>query len=419
MKPRQNLLEQFSMFLQFADGHAAGWATDARLRRSMQQSAKTLDGTSSEHYWVVYWHKRWRQAMQTAEPKDSPAQAAAISLGHLVALLQETGYWAAHKAALRLEGVQMGLADCFQVAIAGVPKILKAFDAEQSPSLKTYAAAAFSNTIRDELRQRREVDRCSDWGLLLKLSRKQFTEALQHAGFGEADVQRYLLAWACFNDGLSLQKIQRPQPGAGKLRQLSAPDAATWGAIAQAYNQQRSALAAPGSEVSAATLERWLIASAQRARAYLYPPVGSLNWVAPGQDSGELQDSLPDAEQATPWQSLIAEEDRSERQSQQQQLSETLNAAFAQLDPDLQHLLRLYYQQRLTQQQIAKQAGIPQYSVSRQLSRARGHLLLALTQWSQATLHISLTSDVITYISATLEEWLHHHLHAEPGINDL
>ena len=66
----------------------------------------------------------------------------------------------------------------------------------------------------------------------------------------------------------------------------------------------------------------------------------------------------------------------------------------------------MYYGQELTQQQIAEQLAVKQYTVSRRLTKSRESLLLALASWSKETLHISLTSDVLNYISTVLEEWL-------------
>jgi DNA-binding transcriptional regulator LsrR (DeoR family) len=86
-----------------------------------------------------------------------------------------------------------------------------------------------------------------------------------------------------------------------------------------------------------------------------------------------------------------------------------LEDAIAKLDATGQKLLELYYQQALTQQQIAKELAIQQYTVSRKLSKTRESLLLTLTSWCQETLHISVTSDVVKYISTVLEEWLQAH----------
>ena len=398
MRSRQNLTEQFSTFLQLEEDRAGGWLTDARLRRSMHRSLEQIpEASTTENFWSVYWHKQWQQ--QPGFPAGD----------HLSAYLQEACYWSAQKASLRLESSQTRLADCFQVEIAAVPKILKAFDSDQLPSLKTYAGTAFSNAIRDDLRQRREVDRCNNWGLLLKLSRKQLTEALQAAGFDPTQVNTHLLAWACFTDSYCPKK----DPG---IRKLAAPDQTTWNAIAQLYNQRRAALTPPAPEATATTVERWLETCASRARAYLYPAVTSLNMPKVGQESGELQDDLADDAQDSLLTSLIAQEEKDTRQTQQQQLNEVLKTAIAQLDPALQQLLQLYYQQNLTQQQIAKQLNLQQYAISRKLTKARETLLLTLTNWCQTTLHISPTSDVVKYISTTLEEWLQAHFQASSPV---
>jgi RNA polymerase sigma factor (sigma-70 family) len=361
----------------------------------------------------MYWHRQWQGCMATEAGEVGKTthdgqrlMRLALAGGHLASHLQETCYWAAYKTVGRLEETQLKLSDCFQVAIAAVPKILKAFDPDQVPSLKTYAAIAFGNAIRDELRQRREVDRCNEWGLLLKLSRKQLTEALQQTGVSSAECDRYVLAWSCFTD------LYHP-PKSPKLRQLQAPNGETWAAISAYYNQQRHSLADPGAECRAVTLERWLISCAHHARTYLYPPLTSLNISRPGQDSGEIQDDLPDPNQDSLLSELIASEDLTTRQTQQSQINTVLTEAIAALDPSIQELLQLYYQDQLTQQQIAKQQNVKQYTISRKLTKARESLLLTLTQWSQTTLHISPTSNVVKFISITLEEWLQAHFQAE------
>jgi DNA-binding transcriptional regulator LsrR (DeoR family) len=63
----------------------------------------------------------------------------------------------------------------------------------------------------------------------------------------------------------------------------------------------------------------------------------------------------------------------------------------------------------LTQQQIAQQLGVKQYTVSRQLTKIKKTLLMELAQWSQKTLHIPVQSDVIDSMSNSLEEWLIAH----------
>jgi RNA polymerase sigma factor (sigma-70 family) len=387
MRPRQSIIDIFSTFLQLETDRFRSWIPDSRLRRSMQQCLNQFpEEKSSETFWAIYWHKQWQQSSHPA-------------LGHLSAHLQETCYWSAQRVAMRLEGSQHGVADCFQVAIAEVPKILRGCDPNQPTSLKTYANTAFGNIIRDYLRQRREVDRCSDWGLLLKISRKQLLEALQHNGLNAESCDRYWLAWSCFSSSYAPTKT----PG---QRQTLPPDAATWKEIVQRYNVQRQQLADSDIRATAEQLEKWLTQAAKFARAYLYPAIGSLNVPRAGQDSGEMQDDLPDPAQSSLLTELIAQEEADDRQIQQTQLNHVLTQAVNQLDATAQDMLQLYYQQGLTQQQMAQQLGVPQYKISRKLAKARETLLLALSRWSEETLHTSPTSNVIKYISTLLEEWL-------------
>jgi DNA-binding transcriptional regulator LsrR (DeoR family) len=69
-------------------------------------------------------------------------------------------------------------------------------------------------------------------------------------------------------------------------------------------------------------------------------------------------------------------------------------------------LLKLYYGKGLTQQEIAKQQEMKQYTVSRRLSAARRSLLAALVKWSQETLQIEMTPEKIENVSNVLELWL-------------
>lgn len=394
MQPRQSIADLFSTFVQFQGDSFGGWATDSRLRRSMQANLAEHAQNQPDTFWAVYWHKIWQK--QIDEKRTSTA------LGHLSAYLQESCYWSAYKSMSYLTRSRYRLSDCFQAAIADVPKILKTRDPDYPGSLKTYASQAFSNMIRDFLRQSREMDLCSDWGLLLKVSRKRLMEALDNAGLHPDEIDRWVLAWSCF------ESVYLPTKSP-KLRQLSAPNRETWAAIATLYNQQRSS----GAEVQPEQIEKWLTTCANRVRAYLYPAVSSLNAPKISEESKEFQDDLPDPNQDSLLTEMIAQEEIEERQAQRSTINQVLEAAIEKLDPATQDLLRLYYQKGLTQQEIAKQLGVQQYTVSRKLSKSRETLLLALTRWSQENLHIVPTSDVVKQISSVLEEWLTEKMKAE------
>jgi RNA polymerase sigma factor (sigma-70 family) len=395
MRSRQTPLELFSTFLQFENDHATHWAVETRLRRSMQRClAQSPKPATASNFWALYWHKVWRVTQAEAAPGTD--QACAIPLGHLTAFLQETCYWSAQKTLTTFAAVQYTLPDCFQVAIAKVSKVLQGFNPQQGFSLQNYASAIFSSAIRETLRQRQEVDICSNWALLRKVSQKRLTAALQQAGLAES-VTAYVWAWSCF-------KTLYVPTQAMSTRKLAKPDADTLSAIATLYNRDRPT--APTPAATPELIEKWLNTCAQATRAYLNPNVISINTPKPGQDSGELLDDLPESDHASLLADLIAQEEDRERHDQQAELNRVLDRAIAQLDDQMRSILQLYYAGTHTQQQMATQLGVPQYTISRRLTKAKESLLKQLAIWSQTTLHISLTSDLFQSMSIVLEEWL-------------
>ena len=76
------------------------------------------------------------------------------------------------------------------------------------------------------------------------------------------------------------------------------------------------------------------------------------------------------------------------------------------LKPEAQKLLELYYSMGLKQAEIAQELNSQQYTISRKLAKTRKNLLKSLAEWTEETMHISLTSDVLDNISSLLEEWL-------------
>jgi RNA polymerase sigma factor (sigma-70 family) len=390
MRQRKDLIEIFSAFLQFESDRPTLWAIDPRLQRSMTRAVES-EPRGSEDFWAVYWLRQYDKHSDTLSP------ALRQSIGHLAAYLQETCFWSVSRVMPRLGAVQMKLSDCFQVAIADVPKLLQAFDASKPTGLKTYANTVFGNCLRDYLRQSKEVDFCSDWGLLQKISRKRLLDALVANNFDAAMRDRYYLAWKVLTTNHSSEKLP-------KLRTIETPDAQTWQLITRSFDRERKDF----PHVAAATateLEKWLLDAAKKVRSYLYPTVNSLN-IKKGDDTEADWESNLVGNDRSPLEELEEREARAERHSQQQQMVAVLQEAIAKLDDTARELLTLYYRDRATQQHIAQQLAIPQYTVSRKLSKARENLLKAILAWRQNTLHIAPTSDVISSISTLLEEWL-------------
>ncbi len=390
MRQRKDLIEIFSAFLQFEGDRSQGWAIDPRLNRSMTRSIQ-VEARGGEDFWVAYWLKQY------AQKATNTNSALHLEIGHLSAYLQETCFWAVNRVMPRVGSIQMKLSDCFQVAIADVPKLLAAFDASKPTGLKAYANTVFSNCLRDRLRQQREIDFCTEWGLLQKISRKRLLDALIASNFDVASRDRYYVAWKALTSHHSAEKSP-------KLRSIAAPDAQTWQLIEQSYNRERKEF--PHLTVATAKeLEKWLLDAAKKVRSYLYPTVSSLN-VKKGDDTEAEWESDLVGNDPEPMAYLEEQETRAERQTQQQQMVAVLHEAIAKLDPPASQLLTLYYRDRATQQNIAQQLELPQYTVSRKLTRVRENLLKAIVAWGQTALHIQPTSDVIAAISPLLEEWL-------------
>lgn len=388
MRPRQEITEMFSTFAQLETDRFSKWLTDSKLRRSIQNClASSAEVPASEDFWALYWHKNWR---------NFPNSLAGM---HLSAYLQEPCYWAAYKTVARFTNTQYGLADYFQMAIAEVKTILEDFNPDRSSSLKIYASIAFPSRIKDILRQRKEADICTNWGLLRKVSKKKVLEALQNAGLSISQIAQYRLAWTCFKE----LYVQNQSGGSNKLPE---PDHNLWLAVANLYNIERqSQLTPPGSECNHQTIEQWLTKIAVCVRTYLYPPVASLNVPKPGEDSSQEID-LPDSSSESLMAEMIAQEDAENRQNQLSQMNGVLQKALLSLDTQSQEILKLYYKQGFTQQQIIQQLQISQPTVSRRLIKARESLLATLIRWSQETLNISVTSNLVKDMSAALEEWL-------------
>lgn len=401
MRPRQDIIQLFSTFAQFDGDRVSRWVEDARLRRSMQRclerSTSGQPVSAAEVGWSRYWHQHWIQSTpQTGQPTQNPT----LSFGHLAAYLQEPCYWAAAQTVRKFTSIQYSLADYFQIAIAEVRTVLMGFNPDRGANLKTFANIAFPRLLRDNLRQRQEMNLCTNLGLLRRISKKRLLEALTQAGLSAPERTQYQLAWTCFN------ALYVPsQPGSSQLLTV---DRSLWTAIADLYNQERrSRLEGSAPEGSSEAIERWLNQCAGWVRAYLYPPVESLNLPKAGVESGrERQDDLADPLQESLLAELIAQEDDQARQTQQADVRCAIVAALDALEPQSQEMLRLYYQQGQTQTQIMQHLQMSQATVSRRLTKAREALLLALVQWSQAQVNRTPTPSLIKELSAALEEWL-------------
>ncbi|WNZ27251.1 sigma-70 family RNA polymerase sigma factor [Leptolyngbya sp. NK1-12] len=388
MRPRQELSELFSTFIQFENDYFKTWSTDPTLRRSIRSRLEQLpDVPQSDKFWALYWYRVWQT--------QSFSQMAAM---HLSAYLQEPCYWTVKRTLTKFTSTQSRFSDSFQTVIAEIHQVLRRYDPNKYSDFKLYASLVFSTILRDTLRQRQEVDLCTNWTLLRKVGRKRFVDTLQNLGLSASNIAQYQLAWVCFKE------LYAHNSFASEPKQ---PNQALWAAVANLYNTERQhQLASAGSPVSPESIQQWLTDCANSIRAYLYPSIGSLNVIKTGQEAGEVQDDLPNPLSDSLLSELIAQEDAQARQTQQAQVSTVLSGALQQFDWQSQQLLHLYYGQNLNQMQMAKQTGLSQATVSRRLTQTKKDLLKILVQWSQDTLNISPTSTSVIDMGAALEDWL-------------
>jgi len=389
MQLRKTPIEMFATFAQLAADRFESWLTDAQLQGSMTSQMANIPQTS-EQFWTLYWYHLWQE------------QSHALAFRHLIAYLQEAALWAAQKRQTSLYNSAHSLADYFQMAMLGCDRVLQGYDPEYGSRLQDYAKIVFHSTIKNTLRQQGEIDICSDWALLRKVSKKRLFKALKSQGHSPETSDRYLLAWDCY------KAVHIPQTQASQ--RLPPPTPEHWDAIAHLYNQQRQhQLPSGATAIAPAMLQTWLHQCTQAIRAYLYPPVLSLNAPLNSPESSEWLETIANSEDDTNLDRLIHAEEEQIQQQQHQQIQQTLTGAIASLSPAEQNLLKLYYQQQLTQSEIAQKVNSKQYTISRRLSRIRAQLLKALIQSNLTIAAPTLAPDTINQIGIILEEWLTQH----------
>ena len=390
MQERKNIIELFTTFLQLDTDKAIGWIIDGRLRRNILKSQLNLsEPENPENFWVNYWYDVWLKY-----PKD-------LAKEHLSAYLQETCYWVANKTVKNIYSAQYTLSDCFQMSIARIDKVLKGFRPQIGFSLKNYGSAIFSSELKELLRQQQEIDISTNGGILRRLNKKRLVESLENVGMNSRIIERYILAWKCY------QTLYTPTQRTG-TRKLQRPTPQTWEAIATLYNSQRlTQLSSSAPECSAELIEKWMLASAKAVRAYFYPNRVSLNVPrGDGEPSKELIDDLPEYRQESPISQIIIQEEQLQRQVLHDQINSVLVTAIEELDEESKKIIQLYYGGELSQQQIAKELGIKQYNISRRLTKVRETLLLQIATYCKELLHISLNPQVLDYMSTLIKEWL-------------
>jgi RNA polymerase sigma factor (sigma-70 family) len=403
MRSRDTILDLFSTFAFLEGDRVHQWIAEPRLRRNIQKSTtdpnapESLGEGRSEKAWTLYWYKIW-QASQDS-PRTNPPIKLPLSEQHLAAYLQEPCYWTAYRTAQRFPQLEYSLADYFQLISSETHRILKGFNPSFGTNLKSYAPIVLTNILKDYLRQRRAIDVCSDWAILRKVSQKRVKDVLLNTGISPEELEQYSFAWTCF------KTICVPSNASEKITQ---PLKTQWEAIANLYNR-RNPVSAPS--LTAAQLEIRMTKLTRWIREYLYPSVDSLNRIKPGQESGELQDDLSDPLGMSLLEAAIETETQQERQKERSNLHDTLTQALEDQDEAAQRILRLSYQENLSQQELAARMEMSQPTVSRRLKKAEAALLAKLLESVKRDVNKFPDPSELKHISLALKEWLGSYYH--------
>ena len=403
MQSRQTLLEQFSTFANLFDDRFQGWITDPWLQKSMlNQLALAPEASESGVFWALYWHQRW-QAQVDLNTQQNLAE------WHLNAYLQETCYWVSQEIFRKVVGLQSQASvsytetDYFQMAVAEVPLALQKFKPEKSTYFKAFSQVFLSNRIKSILRQRRQADFCTLWGLLRKTSRKCLLKVLSYHGVvAQKNVEQYRLLWMGF------QALYVPPSGKGKP---SEPDATLWQEIAQFYNSQRlGQLSQTAPALTPADVETQLRQLAQWIRDYHYPKVESLNQSRFDEEGQDLQETLPNEDQRSLLEDVIQQAEQVNRNDAQAMLRQVLTLAFKHLEPQSQQILCLLFAQGLSQQVVMTRVKVSQPTISRRLKKAKRQLLETMLNEISAEVNNFPDPDQLKAIATALEEWLQVYL---------
>lgn len=373
-----NLIDQFSTFYQ-VNSHRRQ-VKDSRLtqnlHRLLQQYPELNDETALLRYFC-----------EAAENNSD-----SLALCHLLAYVDSACYSVAIATYQIFRTPGLTWVDYLQIArdkiATCVIKLCAKYEPSQSQT-KTYFYWFLRHAIVSEVRQSQEVERRSDWWLLQNSSKKARKTALEKMGIKDTKLSNCLLAWQGFSE------VYAPV-ATGRNQKLPSPTEEQWEAIAQFCNEQhlpQSVKTFTVQEIQA-LLKICVNALREPSKIKLY----SLN-----EDNRDLELETTNKSEQQVW---YRDQETAESE-QHQQVKTELASAIASLPADARKMLILEHGFiGFNQSYIGQEFGIPQYKVSRYLTRDKRHLLEVLVQWSQRQTGVILNVETVNHASIHLDEWL-------------
>ncbi|CAD5989351.1 hypothetical protein PCC9214_05547 [Planktothrix tepida] len=375
MRTRQDVLQQFSTFLQVddvKDSLDGGWYSSPKLHQNMRKRLD-LDGTGKAEYWAK---QILRETLQNVQP---------LAKEHLAAYLEEAGYRVTLDICHKLSEYQLRRVDCFLIAREATSqpeKLFKRYDFQRS-GVKTFAMLPLRDAILAEVRRGREQDKYSPTGLLRSLSFIQLETVLKKAGISQPEFSQYVLVLRCFKDKYI------PTTATGS-KTLQPPNAQQLEAIALYYNESRQPhqKALTGAEVNDYLEKCVQLIRNSKVRTVSFDNL-SPNWE---------EIIKPDK---------FIELPTEEEEQEHAELNQILSQFLAQLPEKIQRVFELFYGLDINQGDLVNFLGVQkQYEVSRILKKSKQTLLTSFAQWSQEHWKITLNSQQLADLVKLLDSWL-------------
>lgn len=259
------------------------------------------------------------------------------------------------------------------------------------PTLKSFSDTKIKHNIIPNFRTITGLQTLgiTDLGLVARSSRTRVKEALQHSGYGEAELSQDLLIWQCFQEVRNSIKL-----GVNKFKLEH------FQIISERYREFREELA--GNEVrkqdiNGEEVQICLSKIGRAIRQFLDPPITSIDTPSTSQSAEDRTTTL--VENLT-YQPTVDEE-----------MNQTLTALRTLISHLIEKLnenqekqmLFLRYGLELKQTQIGKELGDQtQSKVSRHLQKLQTHIFLQIQEWVREHLEIEPSSEGLNEIEAVL-----------------
>lgn len=391
MQKRSNLVKQFSSFLCLKEESSSlttYWEKTPELERNIELLQKQQI-ISSEEDIVAQEFLRWLK-----KNKDQ------LQHKHLIAYLQESCFFATQKVYQRLRNYWdlFTWQDYFQWAnllVSSPVKLLSKYDNNFQWKLNTYAKNKIEYQLIDQAYQYMGWERASDWGLLRQLKGGKQRKCLQTiGGLSEANLEKYLLIWECFN------LIYQPR-SMGKNKQLLPPSLAHFIQVSNEYNFLITKKGNVLSPIDFQQCENILLTCIRFARQYCNPRT-----IKNEQYFDNLADDM----------TVYSDDDEENNQKNYDLVNQVLAKTFSELILPQKIIFQLWKGIQLTQTEIVEAMAInypnfvtQQFHVAREINLVRRILLESLIKVILIDQKVKLTKAKITELKTPLDSWLQQH----------